>query len=177
MTTLYPIMDPPSSPSRLSSDSQVPVAPLPQEEANVEYKNGTFDDKIGDTVLSKTWVLSLLVKTVESISQQAEESCEGLYSGHYHRDTTEGGGEESSKVNSTGCRGDSESSDGCEVSVIGGSCHSDFGSGDSCHGDGESNDDVEDTDLEEKLCILWDASMNTVSLPSPLAPITYASTI
>ena len=35
------------------------------------------DDSIGDTVFSKAWVLSVLVKAVERVQEKREESGEG----------------------------------------------------------------------------------------------------
>ena len=48
-----------------------PPPPEPQEDAPADLKN---DDRIGDTVLSEAWVLSVIVKLVSSVEDDEEKT-------------------------------------------------------------------------------------------------------
>ena len=87
------------------------------------------DTSIGDTVFSKSWALSVLVRAVEAVFKGSEGS---LKSG-------EGKGE------------GGEGETGEEV-----------GKGKREGGEEEREEDSLDKGLEEDLCHLWDASMNSV---------------
>ena len=90
------------------------------------------DTSIGDTVFSKSWALSVLVRAVEAVFIGIEES---LKPGEREREEGEGErGEEEGKGKREGGEGERE----------------------------EKGEDSLDKGLEEDLCQLWDASMNSV---------------
>lgn len=126
---------PPPSPLRAPSDPKVPL-PYPSEAQAPEEV-----DEIAGTVFSKSWVLALLVRTVEYVSPREEEREVHVSDTYLQQEcedgrekTVNGEDEESSKVR--GHSGDLKNA-------------------------GSDGDNM-DSSLEEDLCLLWDASMNSV---------------
>ncbi len=141
--TDYRNPSPPSSPTRSPPDPQ--ASPCPRE-LQISGEEGD-PDRIAGTVFSRSWVLALLVRAVQYASSQSEESacspqeCTG-------KDRSE----ESSKVNShqEGEKSSKVNLHEDTAVVEGKGCISEDGGGDM------------DAVLEEELCLLWDASMNSV---------------
>lgn len=143
------------------------------------------DDGIGDSVFSKSWVLSVLVRAVESVcsvgqvEREREEEGKG---GREDEKEREGGGEWEGNGERKGkqegervCKGEREK-DGENMGKEGveregesegeGKIKEEREKGGDMEREGEGDrvEDDEDLDknLEEDLCQLWDASMNNV---------------
>ena len=134
----------PLPPSPPLQEAGLTAPGLQQQQQQARLPSSGTSDRIGDTVFSKAWVLSLLVRAV--------------------RYTEEGDGEKEEEEEEKGGDGEREESQKCNGVV----CSEEEGGG--CRGNGslsmqgeevEEEDDL-DAAFEEKLCLLWDASMNSV---------------
>lgn len=140
----------PSPPSSPLSGQEAQSQDLPNSGPQVPNAGGSGVDEIAGTVFSKSWVLALLVRTVEYVSlpeerEEGEVQMIGQECGNGRKQAEVNDvGTESPKVKVQVGRSGAESAD-----------H---------HADDVSNKDGNmDPALEEDLCLLWDASMNSVS--------------
>ena len=200
---------PSPSPEQQSSADPEAAATTESDRAGGSDVN-TFEDTIGDTIFRKTWILSLLVRTVESVASQvpsnpksdvvsnqrtssrtsmmdsslSEEFSTGCcdmnekYADERRNSLHSNGSHGNGDRNTNGMDGDGNSHGNGRVSIggmddeydsVGGGDVS--ASGEGCDGNNtsevyqdEGGGDGSDMDakLEEDLCFLWDASVNTV---------------
>eukprot|EP00731_Ephydatia_muelleri_P007113 Em0003g1361a len=124
--------------------------PPPPERDEGSASNVVPDkDRIGDTVFSKAWVLSLLVKAVKAVdSSTSEPERESAY-GSSGEGGKPGGKEEVVKGEETGVRGEAGSAAGRKE-------------GEEREGHCTLATEVKELseDIENDLCQLWDVSMN-----------------
>lgn len=114
-------------------------SPPPDERPERSHDAAPYEDRVGDTVFSKAWVLSLLRRTVDSIPDAAVSEVSKEPAAPVEDRKTEDG--DGSKVNMESPKVNMESS---KVSS-------------------EEEEDLKDSLFEEELCALWDASTNVVS--------------
>lgn len=112
------------------------------------------DTSIGDTVLSKSWALSVLVRAVESVAEKRNTDREWQSNltepaPKFCNDDGDDGKRESGEGGGDGEEGASDGVKGEKEEEVE-------------RGKKDDNDDL-DKDLEEDMCRLWDASMNKVS--------------
>ncbi len=160
-TTSYRNPSPPPSPT----SSELRDNPYPLDSSGVPTaaasaaQRSEEGDRIGGTVFSKAWVLSILVRSLQCVSAQNEDPSEGACDSNMQGVEFVVG----SKVGDSGANERNSplvGDDDCHRN--GGACSADNTG--SAHEGREGGDDGEmDPSLEEELCLLWDTSMNTVS--------------
>ena len=114
------------------------------DESSADNEHGEDDTSIGDTVFSKSWTLSVLVRAVQTVAGDTLSSGESLKRVEEEEEEEEGGGR-GREVDRGEGRGEREERRE------------------------EEDEDSLDKELEEDLCHLWDASMNGVRIPSSLS--------